>query len=144
MRWSRQNNRIALGWDNLGDLNSGIYNSGIYNSQKAVENAIRKFHLQNSNFKSGSFSLWNFYHEMKQGDFVILKGDKDNRVVEVTSDYYFDSSNCSSNEDYFHQRSVKFTQLDPQQLWRASGGMALDGGSIYRALIRCANKIEVP
>ena len=111
MRWSLENGRIAVGWDNIGDLRTQGYNSQI-----AITNAGRKFHPLNRNFTSAGFSLWNFYREMKCGDLVILKGDKDNRVVEVESDYFFDSKNCSSNGDYFHQRSVKFTQLDPHKL----------------------------
>ncbi|RYX85636.1 hypothetical protein EON83_04670 [bacterium] len=137
MRWSRQNHRIALGWDKVGDIKAQGYNS-----EKDLENAMRRFHPQNRNFKSGGYSLWNFYQEMKEGDLVIVKGIKDIWVAEVESDYFYDPKNYSTNGDYFHQRKIKITQLDPYKLWKASGGMFDDGGSIYRPLIRCAKTIE--
>ncbi len=140
MRWSLKNGRIAIGWGAIGDIESQGYKS-----VEDIRDAIQHFYPELSNSSNGASSLWNFFNTMKVGDLVILRGDKNSRVVEVVGDYLFDKQLFPLSEqdgDYYHQRPVRFTQLDPDVLWQSAGKMAKDGGSIYRTLIRCEKPLD--
>ncbi len=138
LRWSLRNGRIAIGWGAIGDIQA-------QGSQSAEEirDAIQHFYPELSNSSNGGFSLWNFYPIMKPGDLVILRGNKEHRVVELVGSYVFDRQNIPvEGGNYFHQRCVRFTPYDADVLWKQAGHMARDGGSIYRTLIRCERTLS--
>lgn len=127
--WSLQNNRIALGWSWVGDLNR-------FATEQAVKaEAVRVYEQQRNRFQAGE-QLWSFSRVMKRGDLVILSASGARRaVVEVVGDYEFDPT-AQDPEWYGHQRRVVPAHWDANELWTASGG-AVPGQSVYRALIRC-------
>ena len=141
IRWSLQNEKLAIGWGAIGNIGAGSLNSAV-----DIRDAIRETYPQKSNATNGGFSLWDFYSAMKIGDRVILRGIKSSCVVEVVGDYLFDKQNAPiprQGSEYFHQRDMKLTGLDPDVLWEESGKMAPGNGSIYRTLVRCAKPIEI-
>ena len=143
VRWFAKNERICVGWGTIGDIASHNYQSS-----QDIQDAIRHQYLLGNhpynNFKSSGDSLWNLYGEMEPGDLVIVKGAHLWTVMKIDGDYQFRSDlSQTSFPDYFHQRrAVAQSRINPQKLWGLSGGMAKDGGSIYRALVRCAHTVE--
>ena len=142
LRWSLNNGRIALGWGRIGELGAHKFGSEAEISEAILHQFNIGAHPLN-NSKAGGFSLWNFYTKMQIGDLVILRGAKMSRVVQVTGDYFFDEQNMPSPHDFYnHQRRVEVTKLDAETIWNRAGRMAKDGGSIYRTLIRCENRLS--
>ena len=84
--------------------------------------------------------MWNLFHEMQRDDLVLLSARKARvAVVRVLDDYVFADDN-RSEDDYFHQRRVEFTNLDPEKVWRDAGGAAAHGEGIYQTLIRVGSR----
>ena len=65
---TRRKGRIAIGWNRVGDVNQ-------YQTQSEIKVAIRRCYPVpefSNNSHLGAPSLWDFRHEMKIGDLVIL------------------------------------------------------------------------
>ena len=67
--WSRHNGVIATGWGGAGDLRDKHFGS-----ERELSRQIATTHPNSSvsNYVNGGGSLWRLYHEMKQGDLVIM------------------------------------------------------------------------
>jgi hypothetical protein len=142
LRWSLNNGRIAIGWGQVGELSIHKFGS----ETEIVDAILHQYQSGDhplNNSKSGGFSLWNLLAKMKNGDLVILRGASLSRVVQITGDYFFDALNTPIAGDFYnHQRRVEVTTLDADKIWQRAGRMAKDGGSIYRTLIRCENRLS--
>lgn len=136
--WSRKNDRIAIGWGRVGDATD-------YQSQSEIKAAIRDRypipHFRN-NAHLGAPSLWDFCHTMQHGDLVILSGRTPRTVVvEVNGDYEYVEGESPLEGDYRNQRSVRFTDIDPNKLWFAAG--QAPGKTVYQTLIQCAHAVNL-
>jgi len=77
LAWIRQNNRISVGWSDVGDLRKRDYNTPA--EIGAAIRAVKKYcELHNSHL--GGASLWNFYAEVGIGDLVILSDKRSSSI----------------------------------------------------------------
>jgi predicted Mrr-cat superfamily restriction endonuclease len=132
--WTRKNERIAIGWGDIGSLTS-------YRSVEEVKTAIKaqsRYH-QYPNAALMGPSLWDLYTEMQKGDLVILSTGKREQVVEVVSAYEW-CQNPDFEGNYWHQRRVKLTTRNPEKVWHEAGASFPVGQSRYRTLLRCTTR----
>ena len=84
--WTRQNERIAIGWGRVGDLLQ-------YRSVAEISAAIRENYPippYKRNAHLGAPSLWDFCHTVQINDLLILKGGKDGSlVVKIVGKYEY-------------------------------------------------------
>ncbi len=94
-------NIMAIGWDELGDLNK-------YNTKKEIVDTFREINHSKSSFKNDAGATWQFANEMKPGDMVFVKKGK--RIIIgcgiVVGDYEYDEN----RDEYKNIRRVKWTQ----------------------------------
>lgn len=135
MLWIRRHSRIALGWGQIGT-------AAHYGSPAEITAAIRDKYPMLRNSTCGGKALWHFQHTMQKSDFIIITGPKGRELVaEVKGPYRFEQNNSPvAGDDYWHQRSVSITSLDPHIVWQAAGGRE-PGSSPYCALVRCARPV---
>ena len=133
LSWSRKEGRIALGWGRVGDIREG------YGSRREVAQAVKKFFADRNNSVEGGHCLWNFCHDVKEGDLVILNTPgRRELVVEVDGPYeWIPKEEALPLGNYQHQRKVHIrSDLNADQLWKQAGGRAADGWSIRWALVK--------
>ncbi len=133
LEWMRKNERIAIGWGRIGDLRT--YNFQSPEEIKAVLRA-HPIYPKYPNAASMGPSLWDFYVTMQKGELVILSTGKRELVVEVIGDYEW-RENPDLEGDYFNQRRVRLTTLNPEKVWHEAGANFPQGQSRYRTLLRC-------
>lgn len=123
--------RIAIGWSDIGDLSylDPKNNSDISSRLKSIRPDV-------SNAMMAGPSLWNLFTEVEIGDQVIVtaKGKRE-CVFEITGPYIFDQANAIIG--YSHQRSAALTDIDPEQLWRASDSDVAEGENVRWTLAKC-------
>jgi hypothetical protein len=105
-----------------------------------VERAHRPWNLSTSSTVNGGRSLWRLYHDVKIGDLVILNTNRRELVMRVLGEYYYEQDSFSRN-NYCHRRKAEAIPVDPDWLWRLSGGMA-PGENVRRTLFRCQNTVD--
>jgi predicted Mrr-cat superfamily restriction endonuclease len=134
LAWCRENSRISVGWNKIGDIRKQGYRSA-----DDIGAAIRKAYPQGHD--SGGPSLWNFYSEIQIGDLVILSAGRPRVfVVEINGEYEYIEGPRSHGIPYSHQRSTLVSGWKPEELWQKAGGGAA-GQNIRWTLIRCANQV---
>ena len=133
--WSQRRSQIAIGWGIIGDLRQSAPQDGT-----EIAAMIRQERPDLNNAHLGGPGLWRFYSEMAIGDLVILSDGKRRRAVMcVTGDYeWTDAPQPGLPGMYFHQRSVRRAEDDPNDLWERSGAGPARGESIRWTLVRCA------
>ena len=92
---------MRLGWDSIGDL------SGFKNSEELTKALQSAYGKEDSSFRNDSLALWQFQHEIRQGDIVYAKKGI-NKIIGrgvVEGDCYYDELLST----YRHLRSVKWT-----------------------------------
>ncbi len=123
--------RVAIGWSDIGDLSvlSPSNSEDISSKLKSIRPDVK-------NSMMAGPSLWNLYKEVELGDQVIItaKG-KRACVFEITGPYIFDQEN--SVIGYSHQRPAALTDIDPEQLWRASDSSVAEGENVRWTLAKC-------
>lgn len=122
---------IAIGWSDTGDLDLLQPHSS-----DAIGERIRQTHAdndRNGNSHTGGPSLWRLWQDMDIGDLVIIAARGRKCVVEVTGDYYYSEEGVAG---YRHLRSAAPSEIDPDELWRASGGKGAQGESLFWTLAR--------
>jgi predicted Mrr-cat superfamily restriction endonuclease len=140
IHWSRQNERIAVGWGRIGDIQQQGYRSAA-----DIGAAIRREYPEERNSGLGGPSLWGFYAEMEIGDLVILSSKKRREaVLEVKGEYEWRPTDPPYHYPYRHQRRARLRNLDPEELWRTAGARPAPGQSIRWTLIRCAEAVNGP
>ena len=143
IQWATANNRIAIGWGDVGCLAQ-------YATPEDIQKEVRKqFRGQGppGEKSTAGIQLWNFrggahsfYPGVKAGrhqhdwamqceDLVILKGSGQDVVMRVTGAYeYAKKSPCLGKNCpglYQHQRkAVHMAGYDPGELWEEAGGPA--------------------
>lgn len=134
IQWSRRHERIAIGWDDIGDIEQQGYQSAA-----EIGAAIRTAYPGISNSGLGGPSLWNFYAEVQRGDLVILSSGKGRvAVFEVEGEYEYVLSNDPPHwYPYRHQRRARVRSIDPERLWRAAGARPAPGQNTRWTLFRC-------
>lgn len=117
-----QENRIAIGWNKIGDLTKLVPNRAAF--REAVTNAYP--HKKPGAIPNNAGQLFRFIHEMKVGDFVAYPSRQDRSIYlgEVTGDYQYDPS---KEAGYPHQRPVKWLKTQPRT--RFSQGALYEIGS---------------
>ena len=135
--WTRQNERIAIGWGSIGDLLQ-------YRSVAEISAAIRENYPippYKRNAHLGAPSLWDFCHTVQKDDLVILKGGKTGSVVvKIVGKYEYAAGQSPLEGDYQNQRMVQTTAFDPEKLWRAAG--EAPGTNVYQTLRKCAHPVN--
>ena len=91
---------IGIGWDGMGDLR-------LYQSQDDMRDKMRSINNNNKDYTNDSKATWQFAHEMKIGDIIIVKKGKSKLVGRgvVTSE-------CTYNVEadaFKNQRYVEWT-----------------------------------
>lgn len=93
------NDKIAIGWSEIGDLNNLV-------TQKRISEKINEKYPTLNNNMHGGASLIRFYSEMDVGDLVVITNDsKKICVFEIIGDYFY-SKNEDSIYQYNHQRNA--------------------------------------
>jgi len=139
LKWSREHERISIGWGKIGDLRLHHYSSA-----DDIKAANKLHYPESKNAHSGSRSLWNLFHEMQNEDLVLLSARKARVVVVQVLDKYNWNDQVrfvnAVNDDYFHQRRVEFTNLDPEEIWHSAGGALTQGENPYQTLVRVGGR----
>lgn len=140
LRWTRLNNRIAMGWGRTGDIVKEDFRS-----PQTISARISSMNHISQNAGQGGVCLWNFAYEMRENDLVILATKRGRvLVVQVTGPYEWTEEKPhfgGDYKDYQHQRRVKITDYDANKLWHRAGGTA-SGQSQRWTLICCAKTVE--
>lgn len=142
LEWTRLNNRIALGWGDVGDI--GVQG---YSSAQHISDAIRVAYNSPTNAAHGGLNLWSFYNEMKPHDLIILSSTTPRSlVVEVMGDYVWEPEKphfiYDEPTEYQHQRRVRLSAWGPEDLWRTAGKKHAPGQSPAWPLFRCALPVK--
>ena len=134
LEWTRKNERIAIGWGDIGSLTN-------FRSVEEVKTAIkaRPRYPKYPNAALLGPSLWDLYVTMQKGDLVILSTGKRELVVEVVGDYEW-NQDPDFEGNYWHQRRVKLTILNPEKVWHEAGAKFSIGQSRYCTLLRCVTR----
>lgn len=132
IRAMKHRNRIAIGWNETGDLRtSGV--SGASSIGTLISEALHP--VENAHL--GGPSLWNLYHHMQEGDLVILNANgRRECVFEVIGPYLYESGPAQIM-GYAHQRPACLTSIDPEDLWNTSGAAVAEGQNIRWTLAAC-------
>ncbi|MCL2841428.1 MAG: AAA family ATPase [Defluviitaleaceae bacterium] len=91
---------IGIGWDDLGDLSNCANREDIRKKMKSLFDETKTY-------KNDSLALWQFFHDMRDGDIVFAKKGVKQIIGRgiVTSDYIF----MPERSEYKHIRHVKWT-----------------------------------
>ena len=125
LRWSREHNRIALGWGRIGH----VVARGL-DSERAIADAINHAYPGLGSASRGGKALYQFVYELQVGDLVVLRSKRNEAVVRVVGEYRLAAAGEPLlGSGYDHQRAVAFVRDDPTDFWRKYGG--LGPGSPY-------------
>lgn len=141
LRWTRLNQRIAIGWGQVGHLHHQGYTSPKEISA-VVSQLIRDGKQTYRNAGQSGVGLWAFCYTMQKGDLVILNANGPTVVVQVTGDYEWRDDE-SSLPNYFHQRRIEITQLDPRAIWNLAGARPIKSHSPRWTLIQCEKPVQI-
>lgn len=99
----RESETMRLGWDSIGDLTE-------FPNRKEITKSLQvAYGKVDASFKNDSLALWEFVHEIHEGDIVYVKKGV-NKIIGrgvVDGDYCYDE-NLST---YRHVRKVKWTHI---------------------------------
>ena len=96
-----QNSIIAIGWEELGDLNQ-------YKTKEDLAKSITNIYSKKSYSMNDTLANWEFVNVMDIGDIVYVKKGLDEYLIGrgiVQSDYYFDDT----RKEYKSVRKIKWT-----------------------------------
>lgn len=135
--WSREQRRIAMGWGHIGDI-------GRYSCPEDVVYAVRDRYPELPTWAVSGKQLWGFAHEMKVGEPVILSTGSSRPAVMIIAGEYEHTlgSQPPSSDDYFNQRPVRETGIEPDGLWKVAGSGPAVGWNVRWTLVKCAAPVE--
>jgi hypothetical protein len=136
VKWTRREDKIAIGWACTGILDDNM-------SPEEITAAIIRGWPESHNAGPGGKELWEFVHEMRIDDIVIVSNGKSRQMTtQVTSEYLWSDENDVPvyGGDYRHQRKIRILPYDPNEVWRIAGGMAT-GFSVRWTLVKCKNQV---
>lgn len=97
----KESQTMRLGWDPIGDISE-------FKNREELTKALQvAYNKEDASFKNDSLALWQFVHEIHEGDIVYVKKGI-NKIIGrgvVEGDYYFDDTLST----YRHLRKVKWT-----------------------------------
>ncbi|QGQ94157.1 EVE domain-containing protein [Paenibacillus psychroresistens] len=98
----RDNNLIAIGWSELGDLQQ-------YQSKQEITDKLKELHNVPHNPTNVALANYQFVKDMKVGDYVIIKKGKRTIIAygQITSDYRYDLA----RSNYKSVRSVEWLSI---------------------------------
>lgn len=116
-----ENNIMALGWDELSDLNE-------YPNPEAIKDGLTNAYGGEGSKKNWVSANHDFLHLINIGDIIIVKKGRRKLLGfgEVTSDYYFDDN----REDFKHSRKVQ---------WKLKGNWEVDLTFVMKTLTDITN-----
>lgn len=97
----KESQTMRLGWDLIGDI------SEFENREELIKALQMAYGKEDASFKNDSLALWQFVHEIREGDIVYVKKGI-NKIIGrgvVESDYRYDETLST----YRHIRKVKWT-----------------------------------
>lgn len=99
----KESQTMRLGWDLIGDISEFKSKEDL---TKALQGAYNK---EDASFKNDSLALWQFVHEVHEGDIVYAKKGINTIIGRgvVEGDYYYDEALST----YRHIRKVKWTHI---------------------------------
>ena len=126
------NRVISIGWSDLGDISS-------YPNKDSLRSAYEKqrYTTNPGNITRTVNMLWNFYHEIKEGDIVLARqGTKRLAAVgEVKSKAYYDENKgsgiASNNPEYDHRNFLDVEWYDNPRNKKYNGRVAFGIQTIY-------------
>lgn len=99
----KESQTMRLGWDLIGDISE-------FKSKEDLTKALQgAYNNEDASFKNDSLALWQFVHEVNEGDIVYAKKGI-NKIIGrgvVEGDYYYDEALST----YRHIRKVKWTHI---------------------------------
>ncbi len=97
----KESQTMRLGWDPIGDISE-------FKNREELTKALQvAYNKEDASFKNDSLALWQFVHEIHEGDIVYVKKGI-NKIIGrgvVEGDYYYDDTLST----YRHLRKVKWT-----------------------------------
>lgn len=97
----KESQTMRLGWDPIGDISE-------FKNREELTKALQvAYNKEYASFKNDSLALWQFVHEIHEGDIVYVKKGI-NKIIGrgvVEGDYYYDDTLST----YRHLRKVKWT-----------------------------------
>lgn len=97
----KESQTMRLGWDPIGDISE-------FKNREELTKALQvTYNKDDASFKNDSLALWQFVHEVHEGDIVYAKKGI-NKIIGrgvVEGDYYYDETLST----YCHIRKVKWT-----------------------------------
>ena len=152
IQWAIDNNRIAIGWSEVGNLIQYATPAGIQKRVRDIFGGPRNpggaptAGIQLWNFRGGSYPFHARAQNgpdphrlaMRGGDLIILKTRRRSRVMRVKGPYEYVARGDETRPPfgYQHQRKAEITCIDGEALWRAARPM-LPGQNKFNALVRC-------
>lgn len=111
-KWCQANNKMCIGWSELGDLTGYASIDEIKTKMQAVYNN------PGSHFMNNRLTIWNFLHTIKKGDIIYAKQGKHKIVGRgiVGGTYSYDES----LGDYPNVRAVEWTHAGEWNVQRDS------------------------
>lgn len=102
-QWQRclDDSIMCLGWDELGDFRQ-------YHSQEEVTKALQKYQGNDSSQKNSVLAVWDFLHNIKEGDIVFVKKGRRKIIGKgiVEGEYEYDNK----AEGFHNIRKVKWVE----------------------------------
>lgn len=99
----KESQTMRLGWDKIGNLSN-------YKNREELTKALQvAFNKEDTSFPNDSLALWQFAHDIHEGDIIYAKKGISKIVGRgvVESDYYYDDTLST----YRHTRKVKWTHI---------------------------------
>ena len=100
----KESQTMRLGWDPIGDISE-------FKNREELTKALQvAYNKEDASFKNDSLALWQFVHEIHEGDIVYVKKGI-NKIIGrgvVEGDYYYDDTLST----YRHLRKVKWTHSE--------------------------------
>lgn len=108
LQWYIDNDKVALGCGLVGNIQQqpDIVDSNM------IGRIIDKNYPQIGNGFTMGPSLWHFYSTVQPGDYIIIVGHRNKKVVRITDGYEFDPNGFAFDHDYKHYRLVKQVDHD--------------------------------
>lgn len=99
----KNNGHICIGWGALGDISSITCKEELSAKYSAV---YPERSLRSKGQDVGQ--IWEFFHDMKVGDYVVYADGNFAHFGRVISPYYYDESIEGQDKEYVHNRKVKW------------------------------------
>ena len=125
-----ENGIMAIGWDNIGDLQQ-------YDSKEQMKQAMKDRINPEYSWKNAAHATWQFCNEVQPGDIIFAKKGRNTIIGRgvVTSGYFFDPS----REHYLNVRNVDWTDHGE---WPHPGKAALKSLTDITAYIDYVEKLN--